>query len=129
MSFYDPLETRDQEERERALLDRLPSQIAYAKEKTHHFFQLLAGISPYDIHNRDALARLPVTRKHDLIALQQQTIRAGEGNPLGVERVTKDRMAQCLHMHAQLMCSTRLRDQRQTRCIVVQIANKNFVAG
>ncbi|MEY2631370.1 MAG: hypothetical protein RIR00_24 [Pseudomonadota bacterium] len=72
MSFYDPLETRDPEERERALLDRLPGQIAYAKEKTHHYFQLLAGINPYDIHNRDALAQLPVTRKHDLIALQQQ---------------------------------------------------------
>ena len=62
MSFYDPLETRDPGEREDDLMDRLVRQIAHAKETTSHYFRLLAGINPFEVVTRDALARLPLTR-------------------------------------------------------------------
>jgi hypothetical protein len=38
MSYYDPLETRDPDEREDDLMDKLPRQVAHAKETTHHYF-------------------------------------------------------------------------------------------
>ena len=72
MSYYDPLETRDPEEREAHLMDRLARQVGHAKETTHHYFQLLAGINPFDCASREALAKLPLTRKRDLIDLQKQ---------------------------------------------------------
>jgi hypothetical protein len=46
MSYYDPLETRDPEEREADLMDKLARQVAHAKETTHYYFQSLAGINP-----------------------------------------------------------------------------------
>ena len=72
MSFYDPLETRDPEEREADLMDKLARQVAHAKETTPHYFQTLAGINPFDCTSRAALAKLPLTRKRDLIELQKK---------------------------------------------------------
>ena len=73
MSFYDPLETRDAEERERDLMDKLARQVAHAKETTSHYFHALAGINPFGVVTREALARLPLTRKRDLIDLQKKS--------------------------------------------------------
>ncbi len=72
MSFYDPLETRDPDEREADLMDKLVRQVAHAKETTHHYFSTLAGINPFECTTREALARLPLTRKRDLIELQKK---------------------------------------------------------
>jgi hypothetical protein len=36
MSYYDPLETRDPDEREADLMDKLARQVAHAKETTHY---------------------------------------------------------------------------------------------
>ncbi|PKO94449.1 MAG: AMP-dependent synthetase [Betaproteobacteria bacterium HGW-Betaproteobacteria-10] len=72
MSFYDPLETRDPDEREADLMDKLARQVAHAKETTHYYFQTLAGVNPFECTTRDALAKLPLTRKRDLIELQQK---------------------------------------------------------
>lgn len=72
MSYYDPLETRDPEEREADLMDKLARQVAHAKETTHHYFQTLAGVNPFECSTREALARLPLTRKRDLIELQKK---------------------------------------------------------
>ena len=72
MSFYDPLETRAPEDRERYLLNQLPRLVAHAKEKTSYFFNLLAGVNPHDVHSRAALAQLPVTRKADLSEQQKR---------------------------------------------------------
>ena len=58
MSYYDPLETRDPGEREDDLMDKLARQVAHAKETTSHYFHLLAGINPFEVVTRDALARL-----------------------------------------------------------------------
>ena len=68
---YDALETRPPEERERALLAALPGQIAHAKAKAPAYAALFGGIDPRDIISRAALARLPVTRKSELIERQR----------------------------------------------------------
>ena len=69
--FFDALETRDPAERERALMAALSVQVAHAKANTGAFAELLADIEPARIDSRTALARLPVTRKHELLARQQ----------------------------------------------------------
>jgi phenylacetate-CoA ligase len=90
MKYYDSLETRDPDERERSLLDRLPRQVGHAKLHSPYFAKLLAEINPNDVHNREALAALPVTRKSDLIHLQREQAPFGGINatPLsGLSRV------------------------------------------
>ena len=64
--FYDALETRAPLEREAALLAALPAQVAHARSHAPAFAAILADITPADITSRAALARLPVTRKHEL---------------------------------------------------------------
>jgi phenylacetate-coenzyme A ligase PaaK-like adenylate-forming protein len=67
---YDALETREPAERERALLAALPRQIERARERSAHYRGVLAGVAPADIASREALAKLPVTRKSELVELQ-----------------------------------------------------------
>ncbi|WP_114376903.1 phenylacetate--CoA ligase family protein [Elioraea thermophila] len=69
---FDALETRDPEERERALMRALAAQVAHAKANTPHYARLLAEVDPETVRSREALARLPLTRKSELIALQAQ---------------------------------------------------------
>jgi phenylacetate-CoA ligase len=71
--YYDDLETRDPEQRERALLGALPGQIAHARASAPYFARLLKEVEPNEVRDRKALAKLPVTRKSDLIALQKET--------------------------------------------------------
>ncbi|HEY6865263.1 MAG TPA: AMP-binding protein [Burkholderiales bacterium] len=68
---YDALETRDPEARERALMQALPAHLAHAKKNAPGWARILAGVEPAQVTSRAALARLPVTRKSDLTALQQ----------------------------------------------------------
>jgi phenylacetate-coenzyme A ligase PaaK-like adenylate-forming protein len=72
VEYYDDLETRDPEQRERALFSALAGQIAHARTNTPHFARLLKDIEPTAVRDRKALAKLPVTRKSDLIALQKE---------------------------------------------------------
>lgn len=69
--FYDGLETRDPETREREQLAALRRQIAHAKAKTAYFGALLKDVDPEAIVSREALAALPVTRKGDLAKAQK----------------------------------------------------------
>lgn len=69
---YDELETRDPELREQEQLQRLRLQIAHAKAKAPAFARILAGIDPAGIVSRDDLARLPITRKSELIPVQKE---------------------------------------------------------
>ena len=88
MSFYDSLETRDPEDRETYLMNQLPRLVAHAKEKSSYFFNVLAGVNPHDVHSRESLARLPVTRKSDL-SEQQKKLRPFGGlnaTPMGALR-------------------------------------------
>ncbi|MBI2239352.1 MAG: AMP-binding protein [Magnetospirillum gryphiswaldense] len=69
--FYDAKETRSADEREAALMAALPAQIGHAKANAPYFGKLLAGFDAAAINSRAALAQLPVTRKSDLIDIQQ----------------------------------------------------------
>ena len=68
--YYDALETRDPEQRERELRAALPLQIAHAKANAPAFARLLEKVDPADVKDRRALADLPVTRKSELSDLQ-----------------------------------------------------------
>ena len=65
-AHYDALETRDPEARERAILERLPRQVAHAKARAPAYARLFAGFDAAAITTREALAGLPVTRKSEL---------------------------------------------------------------
>jgi phenylacetate-CoA ligase len=71
--FYDKLETRDPAEREAALMAALPRQVAHAQARTDAFARLLAGVDAGTVTSRAALARLPVTRKGELLEQQKAT--------------------------------------------------------
>ena len=68
---FDALETRDPAVREREQLARLPRQIAHAKAHAPAFAALFADVDAAAVTSRDALARVPVTRKSELLELQQ----------------------------------------------------------
>ncbi|MGZ5194594.1 MAG: phenylacetate--CoA ligase family protein [Ramlibacter sp.] len=69
--FFDALETRDPAQREAELFAALPGQVAHAQRASTAFAEILAGIDAASVTSREALARLPVTRKHELQARQQ----------------------------------------------------------
>jgi phenylacetate-CoA ligase len=70
-AFYDALETRAPQEREQALMAALPKQVAHARAHARAFAEMLADVTPARIDSRAALARLPVTRKHELLERQR----------------------------------------------------------
>ncbi|MDP3829024.1 MAG: AMP-binding protein, partial [Polaromonas sp.] len=74
--YYDALETRDPAARETQLMAALPAQVAHAQKAAPAFGAILAGLQAKDVMSRQTLARLPVTRKHELLARQQ----AARGN-------------------------------------------------
>jgi len=69
-TYFDELETRDPQQRERELMARLPSLIQRA-QGAPGWARQLRQIHAGDITSRAALAQLPVTRKSDLKQLQQ----------------------------------------------------------
>ncbi len=80
--FFDALETRDPAEREAALLKALPLQVAHAKLASAAFADILKDVNPAEVTSRAALAKLPVTRKHQLLELQLHS-RSQQGNVFG----------------------------------------------
>jgi phenylacetate-CoA ligase len=79
---YDTLETRAPEAREAALLQALPAQIHHAQTRAPVFTRILAGVHSADVKSRAALAKLPVTRKHELQELQKK-MRGEDGDVFG----------------------------------------------
>jgi phenylacetate-CoA ligase len=69
-AFYDDLETRAPEQREREQFAALPKLIAQAMRAPGWAAQL-AGVEPDAVTSREALARLPVLRKSELKDRQQ----------------------------------------------------------
>jgi phenylacetate-CoA ligase len=69
---FDVLETRSPELREAALMAALPGQVAHAQARSTAFAGILQGVPAASVRDRAALARLPVTRKHELLERQQQ---------------------------------------------------------
>ena len=69
--YFDTLETRDPEQRERAQFAALPRQVAHAKSGARAFAKILAGVDAAAVTSRAALAQLPVTRKSELLEVQK----------------------------------------------------------
>ena len=78
--YFDALETRDPAEREAALMAALPKVVAHAQKNTGAFAEVLRDVDVSRVTSRDALAKLPVTRKHELLARQQAS---GASDPFG----------------------------------------------
>ena len=68
---FDTLETRPPELREREQLAALRRQVAHARARAPAFGRILEGVDVDALTSREALARLPVTRKSDLLELQK----------------------------------------------------------
>ena len=68
---FDLLETRDPELREREQMAALRRTVAHARATAPAFARLLADVDPAALTSRAALARLPVTRKSELLELQK----------------------------------------------------------
>ncbi|MEO8922866.1 MAG: AMP-binding protein, partial [Caldimonas sp.] len=68
--FFDSLETREPELRERELLAALGGQIANAQANAPAFGERLRDVDAATIDSRAALATLPVLRKHELLERQ-----------------------------------------------------------
>ncbi len=77
--YFDALETRDPAVREASIAAALPVQIA-AAQGVPALRERLAGVDAAGITSREALARLPVTRKAELFERQQ---RERAGDPFG----------------------------------------------
>ena len=80
--FFDALETRSPDEREAAQMAALPVQIAHAQANSAAFAELLKGVDAAGVNSREALAHLPVTRKHELLDMQKAS-RAAGGDAFG----------------------------------------------
>lgn len=70
-THFDALETRSPAEREAAQMAALPAQIRHAQQHSPALSRLLKDVQAEHIHSRQALAGVPVTRKHELLELQK----------------------------------------------------------
>ena len=70
--FYDDLETRDPERREKEQFAQIAAQIDHARRNAPYFAKALDGIDGRDVADRAALAKLPIIRKSDLLSLQPE---------------------------------------------------------
>ena len=80
-AYFDELETREPDLRERALFNVLPEQIANAKKNAPAFARILAEIDPFAVTSRAALAALPVIRKSELVERQKESF--ADRDPFG----------------------------------------------
>ena len=71
-TFFDASETRSPKDRETGLMAALPRVVHHAKSKAAGFGRILEGVDPQSVNSREALAKLPVTRKSDLITMQAE---------------------------------------------------------
>lgn len=69
--FFDALETRSPEQREREQMSALATQVAHAQQHSAAFAEILRGVDAPAVNSRAALAQLPVTRKSELLERQK----------------------------------------------------------
>ncbi|MGH8856989.1 MAG: phenylacetate--CoA ligase family protein [Polaromonas sp.] len=69
--FFDALETREPAEREAQLMVALSRQVGHAQRATGAYAQILQAVDAAAVTSRQTLARLPVTRKHELLERQR----------------------------------------------------------
>jgi phenylacetate-coenzyme A ligase PaaK-like adenylate-forming protein len=89
--YYDPLEIRSPVLRDSEECAVLPRVVAHAMT-TPGWAKHLAGVKAHDVNSRSALAKLPVLRKSDIVALQS------ENPPFGRLNVTPANRARRLLM-------------------------------
>ncbi len=68
---FDRLETRSADEREAAAFAAIRAQVAHAQRRSPAMARILAGVAADAVRDRASLAKLPVTRKSELLQLQQ----------------------------------------------------------
>jgi phenylacetate-CoA ligase len=71
--FFDALETRGADERERDLFRALPGLVAHARKSAPAFRAVYGDVDPSSVNSRMALAALPVFRKGGLAELQKRS--------------------------------------------------------
>jgi phenylacetate-CoA ligase len=86
---FDKLETRSPRKREAELMAALPKLVAHARRRAPGFARILADVNPAAVKSRAALAKLPLTRKSDLPALQKELPPLGGLNATPVEKLAK----------------------------------------
>jgi phenylacetate-CoA ligase len=72
MTHYDARETQPSDERERVLFAQLGEVLAHAVKSAAGWAKRLGNQDPATIRTRTDLARLPILKKSDLVALQEQ---------------------------------------------------------
>ena len=81
--FFDTLETRPAATRESALMAALSVQVANAQTRSTAFSSILKDVDAAAVTSRAALAKLPVTRKHELLERQLTSRTAAGSDPFG----------------------------------------------
>ncbi|HSG74662.1 MAG TPA: AMP-binding protein [Burkholderiales bacterium] len=87
--FYDALETRPAEAREAALMAALPKHLAHAKANAPGWARILKDVDAASVRSREALAKLPVTRKSELAELQKAHPPFGGLNATPVDKLAR----------------------------------------
>ena len=82
-AVFDALETRSNDAREAAWMAALPGQVAHAQQHSPAFATILKGVEARGVNSREALARLPVLRKHELLELQAAGRKSNPGHAFG----------------------------------------------
>ena len=77
---FDALETRDPGRREQDLMQALARHVAHAQKASGAHGAILSGVDAASVTTREALAKLPVTRKHELLERQRASV---PGDPFG----------------------------------------------
>src|SRR5258708_33398022 len=89
--YFDTLEIRDPEQRERALLAQLPRQIAYAKAHAPAYARLLADVDPAAITSREALERCRWCANRNCSSCRRSIARSGASPPRAGVRTRRGR--------------------------------------
>ncbi|MEM9441531.1 MAG: AMP-binding protein [Pseudomonadota bacterium] len=87
--FYDRLEVRSADDRDRSLLTALPGFLQQAIENADAVASQLDGIDPKAIDSFERLAELPIRRKNDLIEQQEDSPPFAGLNGTPIERLAK----------------------------------------
>lgn len=75
--YYDDLEIQDPEQRQQSLFSRLPEFISHARLNAPAYTSLFSNLDTREVVCRQTLAKLPLTRKSELSALQQKQLPFG----------------------------------------------------
>ncbi|MCY4149682.1 MAG: AMP-binding protein [Gammaproteobacteria bacterium] len=85
--YFDELETRSKEERERCLVETLRAQLVHAREYSPLFSQTLASHDCEGFSNLDEFRNYPVLRKSALVEMQKKMPPLGGVSPLESETI------------------------------------------